>query len=121
MRRPIVPVGFVTSMTCAASLLFSSAAGAADADAKTTRLWKAKCSACHGVDGKAQTESGTKLAIPDMTTAAWQKKVSTEEMKKSINEGFKREGKPEGMDPYKDKLTPEQIDVLIAYVRAFGK
>jgi len=38
-------------------------------------------------------------------------------MKKAILDGFKREGKPEGMDPFKDSLTPEQVDQLVAYVR----
>ena len=93
----------------------------ADTDPKTVRLWKAKCASCHGVDGRAKTETGEKLQIPDMTTAAFQKKVSDAEMKTAILEGFKREGKPEGMDPYKDKLTPEQVDQLVAYVRTFGK
>jgi mono/diheme cytochrome c family protein len=93
----------------------------AETDPKTVRTWKAKCASCHGVDGKAKTETGAKLAIPDMTAAAWQKKVSDADMKKAILEGFKREGKPEGMDPFKDSLTPEQIDQLVAYVRTFGK
>jgi mono/diheme cytochrome c family protein len=93
----------------------------AETDAKTVRLWKAKCASCHGVDGRAKTETGEKLQIPDMTTPGFQKKVSDAEMKTAILDGFKREGKPEGMDPYRDKLTPEQVDELVTYVRTFGK
>jgi cytochrome c6 len=96
-------------------------AAAAESDVKTVRVWKAKCASCHGVDGKAKTETGEKLSIPDMTSAAWQKKVSDAEMKKAILDGFKREGKPEGMDAYRDKLTPEQVDALVALIRGFGK
>jgi mono/diheme cytochrome c family protein len=95
-------------------------AAAAD-DVKTGRQWKAKCASCHGVDGRAKTETGEKLQIPDMTSPAFQKKVTDAQMKTAILDGFKREGKPEGMDPYRDKLTPEQVDNLVAYVRAFGK
>jgi cytochrome c6 len=96
-------------------------AASAESDAKTVRLWKAKCASCHGVDGKGKTETGEKLKIPDMTSPGFQKKVSDAEMKAAILDGFKREGKPEGMDPYRDKLTPEQVDSLVAYVRTFGK
>lgn len=110
--------GVLAAVACAS--LFPRASSG-ETDPKTVRTWKAKCASCHGVDGKAKTETGTKLQIPDMTTAGWQKKVSDADMKKAILEGFKREGKPEGMDPFKDSLTPEQVDQLIAYVRTFGK
>jgi cytochrome c oxidase cbb3-type subunit 3 len=103
------------------SILAVSTSAAAETDVKTVRLWKAKCASCHGADGKGKTETGEKLGIPDMTTAAWQQKVSDAQMKTSINEGVKRAGKTEGMDPYKEKLEAAQIDSLIAYVRTFGK
>ena len=97
------------------------AAAAAEPDAKIFRVWKAKCASCHGVDGKAGTETGSKLGIPDMTTAAWQKKVTDAQMKTSILDGLTRPGKTEGMEPYRDKLQPEQVDGLVAYVRSLGK
>jgi len=100
---------------------FMPRTAAAEADVKTVRLWKAKCASCHGVDGKGKTETGEKLGIPDMTTAAWQKKVTDAEAKTAILEGIKRPGKSEGMDPYKEKLDALQVDALIAYVRSLGK
>jgi cytochrome c oxidase cbb3-type subunit 3 len=102
-----------------AALLLSVAARA-ETDAKTVRTWKAKCASCHGADGKGKTETGAKLEIPDMTTAAWQQKVSDAQMKTSISDGVKRAGKTEGMDPYKDKLDAEQIGALAGYVRSLG-
>lgn len=93
----------------------------AEPDVKTVRLWKAKCASCHGTDGKAQTETGAKLGIPDMTAAAWQKKTTDAQMKSAISDGVTRPGKPEGMDPYKEKLDAAQIDSLVAYVRTLGK
>jgi mono/diheme cytochrome c family protein len=101
--------------------LLASLSAAAEPDVKTVRLFKAKCASCHGVDGKGKTETGEKLGIPDMTTADWQKKLTDAQMKTSINDGVKRPGKTEGMDPYKDKLEAAQIDSLIAYVRTLGK
>ena len=100
---------------------FAATQALAETDAKTVRLWKAKCASCHGADGKAQTETGAKLGIPDMTAASWQSKVSDAQMKTSISDGVVRPGKSEGMDPYKDKLDAAQIDSLVAYIRTLGK
>jgi mono/diheme cytochrome c family protein len=110
MRRALV------ASICLAGL-FAASAASAEADPKIQRAWRAKCAACHGVDGKGQTDQGKKLGIPDFTSAEWKNKVSPETMKKSITEGVVRPGKTEGMDPFKDKLSAEQIDGLVAYVR----
>ena len=119
--RHTLTVGLVASLVCCAFL--ASSTGHAEADPKIARTWKAKCSSCHGVDGKAGTDTGAKLKIPDMTTAAWQKGITDVQMKKSIAEGVKpRNGNTEGMDGFAEKgLTPEQIDGLVAVVRGLGK
>ncbi len=97
--------------------VLASTDASAEPSTKTVRTWKAKCASCHGTDGKADTEQGKKLAIPDFTSAKFQKDVSDADMKKAIHDGFKREGKPEGMDPYGEVLSGEQIDELVAYIR----
>jgi len=117
--RHTLTAGLVASLVCCAFL--ASSTGHAEADPKVARMWKAKCSSCHGVDGKGKTDTGAKLGIPDMTTSEWQKKTTDAMVKKAINDGIKRDGKPEGMDPFKEKLTPEQIDQLAGFVRTFGK
>ena len=117
--RHTLTAGLVASLVCCAFL--ASSTGRAETDPKVARTWKAKCSSCHGVDGKGKTDTGVKLGIPNMTTADWQKKTTDAMVKKTITDGIKREGKPEGMDPFKDKLTAEQIDQLAAFVRTFGK
>ena len=101
---------------------FPLVAGAAK-DPKVERLWKAKCASCHGVDGKAQTEQGKKMAMHDITTPAWQKAFADEKIKKVILDGVdeQKEGKHKQMDPYKDKLKPEQVDQLVAFCRELGK
>ena len=76
-------------------VLCGNAALAATApDPKTVRTWKTK---------------------PD-----WQKSNSDEKMRQAILNGVKKEG-TEGMDGYKDVLSPEQVDALIAYVRSLAK
>jgi mono/diheme cytochrome c family protein len=87
----------------------------ADIDPKIVRTWKAKCAACHGADGKADTESGKKFKISDMTKPEWQKSKTDDQLKTSIETGIKKDGKE--MEAFKDKLTPEQITGLIAYIR----
>jgi len=100
------------------AVAFAAAARAAD---KTERTWQAKCASCHGDDGKAQTAKGKEMAIRDVTTAEWQK-ASDDDLQKSIENGVDRtqDGKKQQMDPYKDKLKPEQIKDLIKYMRSLA-
>jgi cytochrome c6 len=93
------------------TLSLSAAAYAEDTAADT---WKAKCKGCHGDDGKAKTKMGEKEKIPDLTNAEFQKKHSDDQLKNVITNGSKDNAK---MKAFKDKLTPEQIDALVKYVR----
>ena len=113
------------SMTLLASLaLISSGALAEDKkpDKKIERLWKAKCSSCHGMDGKAQTDKGKQMKVADYSTAAWQKSRTDEQIKKGIIEGVKleKDGVKQEMDGYKTELTAEQIDGLVQFTRSLG-
>jgi cytochrome c553 len=100
-----------------ALLLSLSLATAAHAD-ETAELWTAKCKSCHGADGKAQTPVGKKESIVDMSQPAWQKAESDAEIRKYIANGSSKNKK---MKAYKDKLSPEQIDSLVAYIRTLKK
>ncbi len=100
-----------------------SVASAGEPDKKTVRTWKAKCAACHGNDGKGDTEKGKKMGIHDYTAAAWQSDMTDAKMKEAIQNGVKRErnGKKQEMDPFKDKLKPDEVDALVALVRGLKK
>ena len=107
------------------SLLLALAFGlgsAQAADKKTQRLFDSKCSACHGKDGKAQTEKGKKMAMRDMATPEFQKGTD-DDFKKAILDGSKkdRDGVKQEMDPFKDELKGPEVDALIALVREFKK
>ena len=95
----------------------------AEVDKKVLRNWKAKCSSCHGEDGKGATEQGKKMGVRDMTTADFWKGVTDEKAKDVIANGLKqvKDGKAQEMEPYKDKLKPEDIDGLVAYIKTFKK
>ncbi|AEI62645.1 c-type cytochrome [Corallococcus macrosporus] len=79
-------------------------------------VWKAKCAMCHGADGKAQTKMGQKASIGDMSRPDWQKARADAELREVIAEGAPRNRM---MKPFKDKLTPAQIDALVGYIRTF--
>ncbi len=106
-----------TVLTLSLLLTISLPAGTALAqvDAKTQRAWKAKCSACHGEDGKGQTDAGKKLGVTDMTVAAWQKNVTDAQIKESMEKGVK-----DKMPAITD-LQPGQADALVKFVRGLAK
>ncbi len=100
-----------------------SAPASADVDKKILRTWKAKCASCHGEDGKGATDQGKKMGVRDMTSAEFWKDLNDAKMKDAITNGIKqtKNGKTQEMEPYKDKLKPEDIDGLIAYVKTLKK
>jgi len=63
------------------------------------------------------------MGIADYSSAAWQKSQSDAQIKKAILEGIQavRGGKKVEMSAYKDRLSPEQVDALVSYVRALAK
>jgi mono/diheme cytochrome c family protein len=77
-------------------------------------VWKAKCKSCHGDDGKAKTKMGQKESIVDMSQPAWQQAESNADIREMIADGSPRNSK---MKPFKDKLTPAQVDALVGYIR----
>ena len=94
----------------------------ADVDKKTLRTWKAKCASCHGEDGKGATEQGKKMGVRDMTSTDFAKETDAK-MKDAIANGIKqtKDGRTQEMEPYKDKLKPEEIDNLVAYIKTLKK
>jgi len=93
---------------------------AAPPDQKTVRLWKSKCAACHGADGKGDTDQGKKMKVANMATAAYQKSFTDDQLKNAILNGVKTEkdGVKKEMDPFKDELTPDQVNALVQFIRA---
>jgi cytochrome c553 len=107
------------TMAAVLSLALLSLGARAQVDKKTERTWKAKCASCHGADGKAETDQGKKLGIPNYSEAAFQKSKTDDQLKAAIANGVKNDkGEMEG---YKDKLSGEEIDNLVKVVRSFGK
>lgn len=79
-----------------------------------TALFTSKCAACHGKDAVGKTPMGLKLNLRDLHSAEVQKH-SDAEFKQIITKGKAK------MPGYETKLSKEQIDTLVAYVRNLAK
>jgi cytochrome c6 len=92
-------------------------------DKKVKRLFEAKCASCHGDDGHGKTELGLEMGIADMTKRAYWKELTIESARKAVLEGLKQKvnGKDQEMKPFKDRLTPEQVDALNLYAASLQK
>lgn len=101
--------------------MFGLLAGAANADPKTERTFKAKCASCHGADGKAQTEQGKKLKIPDMTTAAWQAKTSDARLNEVLAGAKIKDATGKEVEHFKAKFTPDEQKAMAAHIRSLKK
>ena len=84
------------------------------ADEASEKLYKSKCAACHGADGKGETAIGKANKMRDLGSADIQKQ-SDEDLQEIISKG---KGK---MPAYGKSLKPEQIKDLVTYIRGFGK
>jgi len=86
-----------------ATLSLAGIAVAAEAPA----IFAAKCTMCHGKDGRG-SPAGLKMGATDLTKT----KASEADVAKVVTNG---KGK---MTAFKGKLTPEEIDAVAKYVKA---
>ncbi len=96
----VLTIATVLAVVLSASVS-AQAQGAAD-------LFKSKCAMCHGADGQ-------KVAGHDFSSAAVQKE-SDADLTAVITDG-----KAPKMPKYSDKLKPEEIKGLVAYIRTLKK
>jgi cytochrome c6 len=95
-----------------AALLFVLATVARADDAAA--LFKAKCAACHGPDGKGDTGAGKALKVRDLASDGVQKQTDAQLIDITTN------GKGK-MPAYKGKITDDQIKQLVGYIRDLAK
>ena len=88
--------------------LFVLGLGATEGDA----VFKARCTGCHGSDGKGKAAIGT----PDFTSAKTLSALSDTDVVDTISNGRKGTIMP----AWKGKLSDEEIAAVAAYVRSLG-
>jgi mono/diheme cytochrome c family protein len=85
--------------------------------ASGVKLFNKHCASCHGKDGKARTKAARKLGVRDLTIS----KAADEQIADSIWEGRKDKNGRIKMPTFKEKLSPEEIVVLVEFVKKFRK
>ncbi len=82
---------------------------AASSASASQALFAVHCATCHGNGGEGRASAHT----PDMRDAAWQQARTAAGIDAVI-----RKGKEGGMPPFEQVLSPQQIEQLVAFVRA---
>ena len=76
--------------------------------------FKGKCAMCHGADGSGKTMMGEKFGIRDLRSADVQKQTDAQ-LVEIVTKGKNK------MPAYDGKLTKEQIDQVVAFIRTLKK
>jgi mono/diheme cytochrome c family protein len=77
-------------------------------------IYKAKCAGCHGPDGAGQTAMGKSLKLRDLGSAEVQKQTDKE------LGAWTADGKGK-MPSYKAKLSADEINAVVAFIRTMKK
>ena len=102
MKTKTATLLLIGSIVCSAGL--ASAADAAE-------NWAKMCASCHAKDGSGSTVMGKKNNVGDYRDAAAQAKFTDAQAVAAITDGKDK------MKSFKDKLTPDEIKALVAYIR----
>lgn len=106
---------FVRAAIVLAILIFlGQLANSVRAQDSGAALYKAKCAACHGADGKGETAMGKANKLRDLGSPDVQK-LSDEDLSGIITAGKNK------MPAYGKSLKPEQVKDLVAFIRSLAK
>ena len=95
-------------------LLFALVASTAFAADSGADLFKAKCASCHGATGAGDTAMGKSMKLKDLGSPDVQN-ASDADLANVIAKGKKP------MPAYEGKLTNDQIQDLVKYIRTLKK
>lgn len=88
----------------------NAAAKPAQAEFDAKAFYVKSCAACHGNDGKGGDGI---MGIPNFADAGWHQRHPDEKMREVIVKGKGQ------MPSFKDKLTDDQLQAVIGYIRKF--
>jgi mono/diheme cytochrome c family protein len=121
MKRGLQFIALAAALAAAFGAAASASGGARGRGQTPTPInpavtYARNCATCHGKDGRARTfKSKHHVHARDLTDARWQEEATDERIFNSIENG---RGK---MPAFKRKLTNEQIESLVAYVRSLKR
>ena len=91
-----------------------AAFAAAQADKEGAALYKKSCAMCHGADGSGNSPMGKKMGVRDLSSADVQKQTDAQ-LTAIIAKGKDK------MPAYGEKMKPEEIKNLVAYIKGLKK
>jgi len=82
---------------------------------ETNEVFMKSCVVCHGKDGKADSSLAKKLEVKDLSLS----KLTDAQINQQIREGKQENQDASKMPAFKERLTAEEIQSLIAVVKEF--
>lgn len=82
--------------------------------------WEEHCARCHAKDGSGETKPGRKLKLQDYRDPAVQATFSDEEIVQLMVDGITNKRGKQEMPSYTEKMTMEEMQALIPYVRSLA-
>lgn len=101
----------------AIAFVLASFSGFADDSVSAKAIWDKQCKKCHAEDGSGSTKLGQKLELLDYTKAESLGDMTDEELFSATKDGV--EGTK--MKGYAKKLSDDEINALVCYMRGFSK
>jgi mono/diheme cytochrome c family protein len=122
-RKQLILVGAIAMLGPAATAATAAQQGndLFPANASGEQIYRASCSACHGSDGKGQSESvvGFPPAIPDFRDCNFASREPDADWFAVIHDGGPVRAFDPMMPAFGDALTDEQIQAALDHVRTF--
>ena len=104
----------VSRLTLAGLILGLILPAVAQAQDDAARIFKANCVLCHSANGSGDSTAGKALKAKDLRSPEVQKQTNAA-LIEVISKG------KEKMPAFGDKIQPDDIKKLVAYVRTLGK
>ncbi len=73
------------------------------------RVWRKKCSACHGPDGAGRTRFAEGRPFADLTDGRWKHGSDRDSLRRLVADGDPASTMP----PFAGRLTPAEIDAVV--------
>lgn len=106
---------FVRALSLAASALTFAACGPPEEPG--ARIFRKKCSACHGPDGSGRTKFAQGRPYSDLTDGVWKHGGDYDSIRRLIAEGDPKSPMP----AFQERLTTKEIDAVAHYVEALAQ
>jgi len=95
-------------------LMVGALSSRAEADDKSAALYKQKCAACHGAEGRGDTPAGKSTKVRSFNDPEVAK-LGDEELAGVIEKGKNK------MPAYGKSMKPDEIKAMVAYIRSLAK